>query len=325
MKRFLALVLSAAMLLLMCSCGNVQVTKDTGVVTEDNSVTDIPAETGEITTTYPDIPEPEEPVDVYYLEYYTFDDVILNSNVAIVGEYVETITYDNYIEQKFIVKECLYGNVPDEEIYLYSNIGNAYVEETDYEYELGADIYTVGTEYVLVMEKLESVFYEHDRYMLSAEILLCEDTDTYTLYSEPISVSSSVRDYIISEYNSVAHGETIEVVYESDIAELVGESKYIGVVKIESLEVEGTVQNSNTYRCTVESLIMGENLNTYSDGTILLSVKKDTVEVGESYVICFTSSSDTSLIYSQSTSDAVFAIDDEKVSEIEEYIEHKYY
>ncbi|MCC8196730.1 MAG: hypothetical protein LIO49_08055 [Ruminococcus sp.] len=269
---------------------------------------------------YPDVPEPEETVKVYYLEYYTFDDVILNSNVAIVGEYVETISHDNYTEQKFIVKDVLYGNVPDEEIYLYANSGIAEVTEIDYTYELGADIYTVGMEYILVMEKLESVFYDHDRYMVSADILLCEENDTYIIYSEPIPVTDSIRDYIISVYNSAEHGEVIETVYENDIEELISESKFIGVVNIEGLEVEGTVQNSNTYRCTVETLYMGENLNTYSDGTILLSLKKNTVEVGESYVIGFTSSSDTSLIYSQSASDAVFELDDERVSEIEDYL-----
>lgn len=87
-------------------------------------------------------------------ELLTFEELILRSDVAIVGEYVETIEHERYIEKKFKVKECLYGDVADSEIYLYSEIGIGHIAEIDYTYEYGADVYEVGMDYILVMEKI---------------------------------------------------------------------------------------------------------------------------------------------------------------------------
>ena len=51
----------------------------------------------------------------------TLDEVILLSDVCIVGKCTEIIWHENYGEVKFRVKECLYGNVTEKEIYLFSN------------------------------------------------------------------------------------------------------------------------------------------------------------------------------------------------------------
>ena len=76
----------------------------------------------------------------------------LRSDVAIVGEYIEKIEHESYMEKKFKVKECLYGDVTDSEIYLYSNIGTGHIKEIDYTYKYGADIYEVGMDYILIMD-----------------------------------------------------------------------------------------------------------------------------------------------------------------------------
>ena len=65
----------------------------------------------------------------FSMEFLSFEELVKRSSVAVVAEYVETIRHDNYVEQKFLVKECLYGNVDEKEIYLYSNSGTVQVEE----------------------------------------------------------------------------------------------------------------------------------------------------------------------------------------------------
>lgn len=256
-------------------------------------------------------------------ELLTFEELVLRSNVAIVGEYVETIKHDNYIEQKFKVKECLYGDVSDDEIYLYSNIGIGHIKEIDYTYELGEDVYTVGTDYVLVMEKMQSVMYDHDRYMLSTDVFLSEEDNEFSLYSQSVDVPSgtSVKDYICSIYNSVSHPVAANTfaAYKNEVEEMVGESEFVGTVKILELVNEGKVHNGNTYRCVVESLSKGSNLNTYEDGTILMVILKNTVEVNSSYVIGFSPVSEESLIYTQTTDTSVYAVNDELLAEISEY------
>ena len=104
------------------------------------------------------------------LEYVTFEEAVQLSNAAILGEYVEMVEYESYVEYKFRVLECLYGDVTEEEIYLYSELGTGTVSGIQYSYELGADVYTEGFDYILIMEKLESIMYDHDRYMLLTDI-----------------------------------------------------------------------------------------------------------------------------------------------------------
>lgn len=252
-------------------------------------------------------------------EYVTFDELISISDAAIVGEYIETIVHEYYIEQKFKVKECLYGGVTDPEIYLCSNIGTANVEEIGYSYESGADIYEKGLSYLLVMERQQSIFYDHDRYMLNADVLLCESSKEYRMYGQSIELpaENSMRDYITSVHSSVPHPTDISepVTYENELSEMLGESTYVGIVNILGLEIEG-IHNGNTYRCSVESLSKGSNLNTYGDGTILMTILKGKVEVGQRYIIGFSPADEGSLIYGQETAASVYDVSDELLSEI---------
>lgn len=257
-------------------------------------------------------------------ELLTFEELILRSDVAIVGEYVEMIEHESYTEKKFKVKECLYGDVTDSEIYLYSNIGTGHITEIDYTYEYGTDVYKVGMNYILIMEKKQSVMYDHDRYMLAADVFLCENNNEYSLYSQSIDIptETAVKDYICSIYNSIPHPAVVNVPvsYENEIQEMVGESEYVGTVRILELVNEGKVHNGNVYRCAVESLSKGSNLNTYDDGTILIVILKNTVEIDNNYIIGFSPVDEGSLIYTQSTDTSVYNVSNELMSEISQSI-----
>lgn len=262
-------------------------------------------------------------------EFLSFEELVQRSDVAVIGEYLDTTEYENHVEHRFKVKECLYGDVPDEEIYLYSNIGTGYISETGYSYELGADIYTEGVEYILIVEQLQSIMYDHDRYLLTTDIFLCNDSGEYLMYSQPIDIpaGTSAEDYICSVHNSAADLNSdsdfqsadadTPVSYETGVAEMVGESQYVGIIKIESLENENTTHNGNAYRCLAESLMKGTNLNTFDDGTFIIVILKDTVDVGSSYIIGFSPVDEQdSLVYIQATETSVYPVSDELTAEI---------
>lgn len=259
-----------------------------------------------------------------YESFLSFEDLVHNSNVAIVGEYVETIEFDSYTEKKFKVKECLYGDVGDSEIYLYSNIGMGYIEEINYTYELDADIYKTGTDYILVMEKLQSVMYDHDRYMLSTDVFLCEETNEYILYSQPIDFPGDmpIKEYIISlhQLNDSVNADNSDNSYQCDLEKMLNESSFVGQVMVQELVNEGKTHNGNTYRCVVKSLYKGGSLNTYDDGTILVVILKNTVKLNNTYVIGFSPVSENSLIYSQATDFSVYDVDEEFIKEINAYL-----
>lgn len=258
----------------------------------------------------------------FLLEACTIEELVQNSNAAIIGEYIETIEYESYIEHKFAVKEILYGQVSDAEIYLAVNRGTAYVSEYGYSYAMGTDSYIQGKEYLLVMEKTESIMYEHDRYTMYPSLMLCESDQEYTLYSQSIEIpdNMSVKEYILSLTNSAGLQSTTEntVVYQDSIDEMIGMSEYVGTVRIVELYFESEGHNGNTYRCTVESLAKGTGLNTYDDGTILLVIMKDTVEVGETYIIGFSPVEENSRVHMQTTVNGVFEDSSELLNDISE-------
>lgn len=47
-------------------------------------------------------------------EFLTFEELVQRSDVAVIGEYLDTTEYENHVEHRFKVKECLYGDVPDD-------------------------------------------------------------------------------------------------------------------------------------------------------------------------------------------------------------------
>ena len=252
--------------------------------------------------------------------------MIEETHAGLIGEYVETYVFDRYVEHKFLVKEWLYGEKNDGEIYVYENLGMAYVEN-GYFYEMGAVKYEKGLDYMLLAYRSELPVYEHDRYMIMCDTLFCESTGKYMRYGEPVEVpveGMTIREYVCSIYNVYAQPIGIEapaVDYENEVAEMTGEAAYVGIVNIQSLFSEGKVHNGNVYRCTVESLSKGGELNTYDDGTILLTVTKDTVEVGKSYIIGFSPATDEySLIYRQQTDASVYEVSDALLEEIAGYV-----
>ena len=246
-------------------------------------------------------------------QHLTFEEVILLSNVCIVGECQEIIWHENYGEVKFRVKECLYGNVADKEIYLFSNkpLGeNMYSDG----YPVAAEHYEEGNNYILILEKWQSIMYDHDRYM--------EIGEGYNLNTEILEASEEkqVKDYICSVYDSVSHPEEeVPTVYDSELEEMIGESTFVGVVKILDMENEVKTDNGNVYKVSVESLLKeDEYLN---QSSILLKVLKNMVEIGESYIIGFSPVGENSLIHTQTTKTGVYEVTDEILAEVDRILE----
>ncbi len=260
----------------------------------------------------------------YLMSYLSFEDLVGLSDSAILGEYVETITYDNYVEHCFKVSEVYYGDIQDEQIYLYSNKGKAYVDEIDYEYKLDYCPYEVGKEYLLIMDKYSSIMFTHDRYVTGAELLICPEDGVCSMYSEPVAINKdmTVADYIVSLPNSYLPTQIdVAKVYNNETEKAVANAEYVAKIKVCDLYFESETHNGNTYLCDAELLYKGGELNLREDGKILLVILKDTVEVGGEYIVCFSKVSENSVIYTQQTKDSVLEATDDIESTIKSYIE----
>ena len=170
----------------------------------------------------------------------SFEELIIRSDSAIIGEYVDMTKHDLYTEYRFKVIDCLYGDVTDSEIYIFSNVGSVEITGTDYKYETGEEIYEAGQRYYLILEKHQSIMYDHDRYLVATDLLLNADKDEYMMHSEKISIPDDIdiKDYILSVYDSVPHEIVKKMVpteYSDPKEEMFAESRYVGQITIEKL------------------------------------------------------------------------------------------
>lgn len=303
MKKSTAILIIFFNILFICSCSKTDVSK-TAVSNTDTTIMNPISPTGE--------PKSGTYVSGEF-EKYSFKDLILSSNVALLGEYTEMIDHDSYVEYKFLVKDCLYGDVTDKEIFLYAIKANLYSDDDTCSYVSGEDIYKKGDNYFLITERHQSIMYDHDRYLLAADIILNETEGKYVMFSEPIVIpeGKDLKEYILSIYNSVPHEKEPpknERVYVDSHEEMMEESDFVGIIDVISLTKEKMNDNSNIYTCKASSLSKGDKLYTYEDGTFLLSLMKGLVEPGNTYEIGFDSIEEGGLIYIQSTKNSVFAL-----------------
>ncbi|MBQ8578959.1 MAG: hypothetical protein IJ449_13495 [Clostridia bacterium] len=292
MKRLWILLCFAAVVLGCVSCG------------------DTAAETGAVAVESLS----DEPIfDEEETAYWTFEEIVAQSNRILLAKYIEPVEHETYAELKFRVSDVLSGATADEYVYLYQNEASRNLP------------FEAGNTYILITEKLESIMYEHDRYLLMDGLYLCTDSETYLRNGESIAIPDGMNIFTyldsLCEHPSEAVPMSEETVtYENAIEEMVHLSDFVAVVNIDSLYTEATNANNNTYRCTVKELLSGEGLNTYRDGSIILSILKNTVEVGKSYIVGFSPVDENSLIYRQETVESVYADEENMINEVKAYI-----
>lgn len=253
----------------------------------------------------------ELPDEELMISEMTFEQVVEQSNVAIRAEYLETTVHNNYAEHVFSVKGVLYGKADQETVCV-----PASSEESFYER---------GKDYILILYKSESILGEGGVYInVASRLLLNESDGIYTLYGETISFApyETLTDYLSSVSVEVASDEVNDVQsYESVEQELALASEFIAEILIEDLFFEGMVHNGNTYICKINETIKGNITDKQEDGTILVVIKKNTVEIGKTYVVGFTQADEHSVIYSQSVDGGVYEVGDERIQTVKGYLQ----
>ena len=269
-------------------------------------------------------------------EFRTFEEAIEISDCAVNAEFISYHDKGDFVEYEFNVKEVLYGDVPEKNIFLFSMKGTSHVEEIDFTYDLSDNKYKTGEEYLLIMEKNDSLFYEHVRYILVTNIFIpLTNTKESTMYGQRITVNDKskliqadeINKYVenikkMSKSSSVVDAIKPSYTNSADMITIVSEADLILEVSIEDLKVEGLVHNGNTYTCDISDIIKGDSLEKGEDGKILVTFLKGSVEVGRRYVVAVNKVDMDSIIYTQSSKNSVIPVDDKKIlDEISSYIQ----
>lgn len=250
------------------------------------------------------------------MRFLTFDEAVDLSDCAAIAEFVSYKDNGGYIEYTFNVKEVLRGEIPEKTIHVFSSKGFAHVEGTDYTYEIGNDIYTVGEAYLLIMERNDSLFYEYPHHLLVTDIFLPEkDAQKSTMYGQRFAdiagkkSTDDIRTHIMKAKEPGRRGGE-RYTAASDWGTIVKESDLILKVKITGLMVEGITGNSNTYYCEVLDALKGDSIARRED--ILISLVKGSVDVGETYIVLVNRVGEQSSIYTQSSKKSVIPLSDTK-------------
>ena len=268
--------------------------------------------------------------------YMTFTEFLAESDCAAIGTFVSYgIDEDGYSDYVFKISEVLRGEILEKEIHVCSAIGHSNVQrevQGEYvtEYDFGGDIYTPGEEYVLILSKNDSLFNERPRYGIHAGVFIpVKDTGASTMYGMPLTEVAgkniaSIKQMIRNSAMMRAQKKESNYTKETDLPAVVAESDFILEVKVTDLMVEGIYNNSNTYYCDVQKVLKGESITKSEErGDIMVTLMKDSVEVGGSYVVLVNQIGEDSLIYAQSSLSSVISVGDtETIQEIQKLIEN---
>lgn len=109
----------------------------------------------------------------------------------------------------------------------------------------------------------------------------------------------------------------------TDLPTIVAETDLVLEVKITGLSTEGQFANCNTYYGDVQQILKGGPVNTSEErGDIQVTLTKESVEIGETYVLLLNRIDETAIIYTQSSLGSVIPSGDtETISEIQRLIE----
>ncbi|MBR4866563.1 MAG: hypothetical protein IKU11_07730 [Clostridia bacterium] len=245
-------------------------------------------------------------------ESLSFDAILDHSNSIFVGSYTETISHETYAEHCFIVIEPLWGKVDYMNVFLYQALDEAG--------QIPASPYQLGERYLLVTQREDSPFYDHPRYQVTNDLFLHEGSGTFTLNGEPITLpeGNDLRSYVLER-----KGDAPEIpTYETAAAEMVAESEVIAKVTILSLEEEALVHVGARYQCKIEALYKDTTGLMAVGGTPKLMLRRDMVEVGESYILGVSRPNETSLFFSQATRESILESTEDALASLMPYWEY---
>lgn len=175
--------------------------------------------------------------------------------------------------------------------------------------ETGEDtLYIKDKEYMLLLEKNISVYYDNNKYVQIGKMILSRDDGRWADYHNLAKeIAGRTKDTTPSAYG-VRYSDA------SDVADLMDFSTNIFTVTVSEVYAESAIAPTTVYRCSVTKKLKGEPAE---NGNILITFFKETVKIGESYVVLLADASETAPVYTLSSrTNCVYPV--EKVSSIPE-------
>ena len=241
----------------------------------------------------------------YELADVKIEEIIKEADTIVIGKYVGTDVTEKLYVHHFDIKEQYHGVRCAASIEVYADI----VPEDQEQFQFDEAYFSPGHEYLLLLNRNDSVLYPELRYYMVGDVRLDLTSGDYSLGGKTVELPFDLplADYVLSYVDQPGIIEPEEKTYGNAINELIGESDYVAFIIVDDLLVEGINGPTNTYYCSIEKELGQTPVSQkMEDGRILLVLRKDQVEIGETYIIGFDAIDDVSVIYIQSTETSIY-------------------
>ena len=165
--------------------------------------------------------------------------------------------------------------------------------------------YEIGKSYIFILQHIRNVY--EDMYIIMSDAYIpLENAQNSTVLSKELRDIEDCEAYIDQYHFKNIQGKgiqlSIDYIESSQEKEIVAHSKYIA--KVEVNELYRSTEVVDVYACSVVDILKGK-INA-AENQIIIPFFKDTVEIGEIYLVCLNSDRDDAIIYTLSSKNSVF-------------------
>lgn len=224
---------------------------------------------------------------------FDFNEIVSYSTNIVDAEYSGVYTSEYGRELlKFIPLTILKGNIASNIIYVQPFLESITNSSTEY---------SVGSTYMLFLEKNSSVYYEYDIYVQLGELTISSDAEYWEQYH--LQTQSSLLEF--PDLAPLGYG--IAYTKSTNIRDILRVTDNIFEVNIVEEYAKSEIAPTTVYRCNVIKTIMNTPVDS---GNILLTLFNGTVEVGNAYVVMLADATETANIYTLSSLNSVYTLEE---------------
>ncbi len=247
------------------------------------------------------------------VEYLSLEDAIDQCYCVVTASLNGMYDKETYREYDFNLGQVIIGDMTDSrfsvsEGYAEYTVNNA-TYSSDKSYSTLNTDYKIGKEYILVLNKISSVYIE-DTYKIVGDIFIQLDNEgeiaSYQRYHQEEKAEFENIDTFINYISAFSdpsdEHDIIGVPYtdSEEISEIVDVSKYIIKAIVDDVYKELPNRDWDIYRCKVTETLRGE-----TEDDVLILLFKNTVKLDREYVFLLNKENENSITYSLSSAKSV--------------------
>ncbi len=229
---------------------------------------------------------------------YSLPELIGLSDSTVLAKCVGYEKSEDYTKTFFETQEIFSGKITDKfTVYQYPTA--CVIEETGIEYMSGNNEFINGSSYILALEEDSSVFYEESKFLLLGDFYaLINDNSVdnisyYGIKQEKVfNDLSEAREFITNSKDNffIRKDEKVPFTRSENTEDIISTADY--VLEVEIIDISNDSEDRTSYNAVITDCLKGK-----SEGEIFAVLPKNSVSIGNKYIIAFNRVNKDSLVY----------------------------